>query len=101
MSNVPGEMDFVVDMAEVTPWSAILHSFEILTYRGDGAMRIIGVGQMGHTEHVDVVLPVRLLQQDMLAFSGRILALSLVISIITASLVYITLRACSSGRCAV
>ncbi|MEE4011139.1 HAMP domain-containing sensor histidine kinase [Roseibium sp. FZY0029] len=93
MSNVPSEMDFVVDMAEVTPWSAIRHSFEILTYRGDGAMRIIGVGQMGHTEHVDVVLPVRLLQKDMLAFSGRILGLSLVISIITASLVYITLRA--------
>ncbi|EAV44481.1 signal transduction histidine kinase [Labrenzia sp. MBR-25] len=93
MSNVPSDMDFVFDMAEVTPWSAIRHSFEILTYRGDGAMRIIGVGQMGHTEHVDVVLPVRLLQQDMLAFSGRILGLSLVISIITASLVYITLRA--------
>ena len=93
MSNVPSEMDFVVDMAEVTPWSAVLNSFEILTYRGSGAIRVIGAGQMGHTEHVDVVLPVALLQKDMLAFSGRILALSLVISVITASLVYIALRA--------
>ncbi|CTQ52434.1 Nitrogen regulation protein NR(II) [Roseibium album] len=93
MSNVPNEVDFVVDMANVTPWSSIVSSFQILTYRGDGLMRVIGLGQMGHTERVDVVLPVDLLQQDMLAFSGRILALSLVISIITASLVYIALQA--------
>ncbi|MBN9668904.1 sensor histidine kinase [Roseibium aggregatum] len=93
MSDVPGEVDIVINMAEVTPWSSIASTFEILTYRGDGVMRVIGAGQMGHTERVDVVLPVRLLQADMLAFSGRILALSLVISVITASLVYITLRA--------
>ncbi|POF34489.1 sensor histidine kinase [Roseibium marinum] len=93
MSNVPDEVDFVIDMANVTPWSSIQNSFAILTYRGGGVMRVVGAGQMGHTERVDVVLPVALLQKDMLAFSGRILALSLVISIITASLVYIALRA--------
>lgn len=93
MSDVPGEVDLVIDMADVTPLSSIVSSFEILTYRGDGIMRIIGAGRMGHAERVDVVLPVGLLQKDMLAFSGRILALSLVISVITASLVYITLRA--------
>ncbi|MBG6145904.1 sensor histidine kinase [Roseibium album] len=93
MNDVPGEVDFVVDMANVSAWSSIIGSFQILTYRGDGVMRVVGVGQMGHTERVDVVLPVELLQQDMLAFSGRILALSLFISVITAGLVYITLRA--------
>ncbi|MBO6890419.1 MAG: HAMP domain-containing histidine kinase [Roseibium sp.] len=93
MSTVPSEVDFVINMANVTPWSSILSSFQILTYRGDGLMRVNGLGQMGHTERVDVVLPVSLLQQDMLAFSGRILALSLFISVITASLVYVTLRA--------
>ncbi|TYC49144.1 HAMP domain-containing histidine kinase [Rhodobacterales bacterium] len=93
MSNVPGDVDFVIDMAVVTPFSSIANTFQILTYRGDGLMRVVGVGQMGHTEHVDVVLPVRLLQKDMLAFSGRILGLSLVISGITASLVYISLQA--------
>jgi len=93
MSDVPGEVDMVIDMAHVTPWSSIASSFDILTYRGDGVMRVIGAGQMGHTERVDVVLPIALLQQDMLAFSGRILALSLVISVITAGLVYVTLRA--------
>ncbi|MCX2724107.1 sensor histidine kinase [Roseibium salinum] len=93
MSDVPDDVDFVIDMGEVTPWSAIINSFQILTYRGNGVMRINGAGQMGETKRVDVVLPVALLQQEMLAFSGRILALSLVISAITASLVYVTLRA--------
>ncbi|MCV0429164.1 MAG: HAMP domain-containing histidine kinase [Roseibium sp.] len=93
MSNVPDEVDFVVDTADISPWSSIVSAFEILTYRGDGLIRVVGQGQMGHTQRVDVVLPVSLLQQEMLAFSGRILALSLVISVITAGLVYITLRA--------
>ncbi|WP_305987980.1 HAMP domain-containing sensor histidine kinase [Roseibium sp. MMSF_3544] len=93
MNDVPTDVDIVVDMAKVNPFSSIVGSFQILTYRGDGVMRVVGLGQMGHTERVDIVLPVSLLQQDMLAFSGRILALSLVISGITASLVYITLRA--------
>jgi signal transduction histidine kinase len=93
MTDVPAQIDFVVDMAEVNPWTSILGSFSILTYRGEGVMRAVATGQMGHTERVDVVFPVALLQQDMLAFSGRILALSLVISAITAALVYITLRA--------
>lgn len=93
MSNAPRDVDFVVDMAAVTPWSSIRDSFSILTYSGDGLIRAVARGQMGHTERVDIVFPVDLLRQDMLAFSGRILALSLVISAITAALVYITLRA--------
>ncbi len=93
MSTVPSNVEFVIDMGAVTPWSSIVNSFQILTNRGDGVLRVIGVGQMGHTEHVDVVLPVALIQKDMLAFSGRILGLSLVISVITASLVYVALRA--------
>jgi len=93
MTELPVQIDFLVDMADITPWSSISGSFAVLTYRGNGAIRAVAAGQMGHTERVDVVFPVALLQADMLAFSGRILALSLVISGITAALVYITLRA--------
>ncbi|MEP0235956.1 HAMP domain-containing sensor histidine kinase [Roseibium sp.] len=93
MSSAPFEVEFVVDLAQMTPLRAIVESFRVLFYSGDGLMRVVGAGQMGVVKHVDIVLPVSLLQQDMLAFSGRILALSLVISIITAALVYISLRA--------
>lgn len=92
MSEVPHDIDLVADMGAMSPVRAITESFQTLLYRGDGVMRIVGAGQMGQTERVDVVLPISLLRDDMLAFSGRILALSLVISVITAGLVYITLQ---------
>ncbi|MEJ8476160.1 sensor histidine kinase [Roseibium algae] len=93
MSEMPFEVEFVVDMAEMSPLMSVLDSFKVLAYRGDGLMRVVGAGQMGAVKRVDVVLPIGLLQKDMLAFSGRILALSLMISIFTATLVYISLRA--------
>jgi len=86
-------VDFVVDMGEMSPLRSILESFHTLAYSGDGLMRVVGKGQMGYVKRVDIVLPVKLLQADMLAFSWRILGLSLVISIITATLVYVSLRA--------
>ncbi|WP_150525166.1 sensor histidine kinase [Roseibium sediminis] len=93
MTEMPNQIAFHVSMEKQTPWMAVIESFKVLLYRGDGMMRVVGMGRMGDTDRVDVVFPVRLLQQDMLAFSGRILALSLFISAITASLVYISLRA--------
>lgn len=86
-------VEFVVDMGEMSPLRAILESFRTLAYSGDGLMRVVGKGQMGYVKRVDIVLPVKLLQADMLAFSWRILGLSLVISMITATLVYVSLRA--------
>ncbi len=93
MSEIPLNVEFVVDLSEMTAWSSIIESFRILAYRGDGLMRAVDAGQMGLVKHVDVVLPIALLQNDMLAFSWRILGLSLVISVITATLVYVSLRA--------
>ncbi|GGB57055.1 ATPase [Roseibium aquae] len=93
MGDVPPAIEFTVDLSAVNPFDSIIDSLWLLTYRGDGLMRVVGPAQMGHTQSVDIVLPVALLQADMLAFSGRILALSLIISIITATLVYVSLRA--------
>ncbi len=93
MEDTVPVVDFVVDMGEMSPLRSILESFRTLAYSGDGLMRVVGKGQMGYVKRVDIVLPVRLLQADMLAFSWRILGLSLVISIITATLVYVSLRA--------
>ncbi|ADZ72050.1 sensor histidine kinase [Polymorphum gilvum] len=93
MSAMPPEAELVIDMADMHPLRAIAETFRTLVYRGDGLMRVIGKGPMEASERVDVVLPIVPLRDDMLAFSGRILALSLVISVITASLVYVALRA--------
>lgn len=93
MEDTVPVVDFVVDMGEMSPLRSILESFRTLAYSGDGLMRVVGKGQMGYVKRVDIVLPVKLLQSDMMAFSWRILGLSLVISMITATLVYVSLRA--------
>lgn len=93
MSDEDMTVEMVVDMGEMTPWRAIRQSFATLGHANEGFMRVLGQGQMGPVKRVDVVLPIQVLRKDMLAFSWRILGLSLVISIITASLVYISLQA--------
>ena len=96
MSSLPQDIGMVIDMRDETPMRAIVDSFAILLSSGEGLMRVIGKGPMSGgrgIEQVDIVLPIELLRQDMLGFSGRILALSLFISGLTAALVYVALRA--------
>ncbi|WP_374630763.1 sensor histidine kinase [Pannonibacter indicus] len=97
MSGLPEEIRYVIDMEEETPWSAIRDSVEVLFSDGSGLMRVSQPLPMGSSagddvQKVDIVLPVAMLRKDMLAFSGRILGLTLIISVITASLVYLALR---------
>lgn len=92
-SDTPVEVEMVADLGSITPVTAIAQSFATLFYQGEGYIRVVGKGQMGLVRRVDIVLPIRVLQGDMLSFSWRILGLSLVISVITAGLVYISLRA--------
>jgi signal transduction histidine kinase len=92
MSEPPGEVDRMVDMGAADPVSSILDSFATLLFGGEGQLRVVGPSQMGLGGRVDIVMPEALLRDEMLAFSVRILALSLVISAITAALVYLSLR---------
>lgn len=92
MSKSPGEVRRLIDMGQMTPARAIAESFRTLLGGGGGLVRVVGPAQMGLGGRVDIVLPLDLLRDAMLAFSVRILALSLVISVITATLVYLSLR---------
>jgi len=92
MEGAPGAITRAIDMGEADALSSILESFQILLGSGTGALRVTGPSQMGLGGRVDIVMPEALLRDAMLAFSGRILALSAVISAITAALVYLSLR---------
>ncbi len=92
MVETPGEIDRTVDMGKADAMTSVLESFAILLSSGDGQMRVIGPTQMGIGGRVDIVMPEAKLRNAMWAFSVRILALSLVISAITAALVYLSLR---------
>ncbi|WP_208984763.1 HAMP domain-containing sensor histidine kinase [Stappia sp. TSB10GB4] len=92
MVETPGEIGRTVDMGKADAMTSVMESFAILLSSGEGRMRVIGPTQMGIGGRVDIVMPEARLRNAMLAFSVRILALSLVISAITATLVYLSLR---------
>lgn len=92
ISSSPLTIDSTADMGAMSPQRAIAESFAVLLGDGSGLMRVVGLSQMGSGVRVDMVLPEKLLRDDMLAFSVRILGLSIFISAITATLVYFSLR---------
>jgi signal transduction histidine kinase len=80
-----------IDMRDM-PWHrAIIEAFDTLICADADVMRVVGPAPMGG-EFVEIVLDEAPLRQAMLDFSIRILILSLIISAITASLVYLSLH---------
>jgi signal transduction histidine kinase len=80
-----------IDMRDM-PWHrAIIEAFDTLICADADVMRVVGPAPMGG-EFVEIVLDEAPLRRAMLDFSVRILILSLIISAITASLVYLSLH---------
>jgi hypothetical protein len=89
-SEVPPTITHVVDMRDM-PWHrAIVDAFETLICVDSDVMRVVGPAPMG--EFVEIVLDEAPLRKAMVEFSIRILLLSLLISAITAALVYLALH---------
>jgi signal transduction histidine kinase len=90
-ADVPEEVHHVIDMRSMSWHRAILDAFHSLVCADDHLMRVVGEAPRGG-DFLEIVLEERPLQQAMLRFSVNILLLSLVISAITAALVYVTLH---------
>src|SRR3989442_5045085 len=74
------------------PWHrAIIEAFQTLVCVDADVMRVVGPAPMGG-EFVEIVLDEKPLREKMLQFSRNILFLSLLISGITATLVYVSLH---------
>jgi signal transduction histidine kinase len=80
-----------IDMRDMTWHRAILEAFDTLVCSDNDVMRVRGPAPMGG-EFVEIVLDEAPLHKKMLEFSVRILILSLIISAITAALVYLSLH---------
>lgn len=89
--NLPAAVDNDVDIRSVSARQAIVDAFAMLTTGGNGVMRVVGSAPEGG-QFVEFVLDEPPLREAMLRYSANILLLSLVISIITASLVYLALH---------
>ncbi|WP_107989028.1 sensor histidine kinase [Breoghania corrubedonensis] len=92
MGAMPPMVDDVVNMSAMDASTAILEAFDTLMNGAHRTIRIVGEAEMGMSGSIEIVMSEAPLRTAMLGFSVRILGLSLVISIITASLVYISLR---------
>jgi signal transduction histidine kinase len=89
--DMPAAIDLDIDVRRMTWHRAIIEAFATLFSSGHEVMRVVGAAPMGG-EFVEIVMNAAPLRKAMLEFSGRILILSLIISGITAMLVYISLH---------
>jgi hypothetical protein len=91
VSDMPPAIDHDIDMRDMSWYRAIVDAFETLLCGDDEVMRVVGPAPMGG-QFVEIVLDESPLRDAMTRFSIRILILSLIISAITAALVYLALH---------
>jgi signal transduction histidine kinase len=90
-ANLPPAIDHDVDMRNLTAWSSIVTSFEMMFETGNQAIRIIGPAP-GSGQFIEVVVDEVPLRQAMYRFSRNLVLVSLAIAILTAALVYLALH---------
>ncbi|WP_448204050.1 sensor histidine kinase [Azospirillum sp. sgz302134] len=90
--SMPPRIDAVFDLRDATAASLIADAFVALAQTGDRVIKVIGQSPKDPAFRVEVALDERPMIDAMLDYSGRILALSVVISLITAGLVFLALN---------
>jgi signal transduction histidine kinase len=90
-SDMPPAITDDVDMRDMPWYRAIIQAFATLFCADTAIMRVVGPAPMGG-EFIEIVADEAPLRQAMVQFSVHILILSLIISAITAALVYLALH---------
>ena len=91
-SDMPPRIDATFDLREERFFPLIGQAFVTLAGDGKRFLRVIGISPKDSSVVVETVISETPLRDAMLDYSGRILALSIVISLMTASLVYLSLH---------
>ena len=92
MVTAPPPLDASYDLREGRFFGLIRDAFVTLMQDDDRVLRVVGLSPKDQTTLVEVVLDEAPLRAGMIGYSERILALSLVISLFTAALVYLSLH---------
>lgn len=92
MDGSPINITKTIDMTQDAPWEAIGCSLQFLIGARTGQIRVIGEVDMRSGGRVDMILPASLLRDDLQTYAFNILKLSLLISCLTAALVYLSIR---------
>src|ERR1700692_4223275 len=91
IDDMPPAVDDTFDMRSASSIDAIVDAFKIMLNARPYVMRVVGPAPMGG-EYIELIMDERPLRRAMLRYSVDILLLSLVISVITAALVYLALH---------
>jgi signal transduction histidine kinase len=90
--TVPPTPDVTIDLTQPSMFAAIRGSLMALWRSNDRVLRVIGPSPAGNGETVEILLAEAPLRREMWDFGTRILELSIVLSLITATLVYLSLQ---------
>ena len=82
----------VFDLRAATPWKLIVEAFDTLWHRGDRTIRVLGASPQDPGLLVDVSMREKAMFNAMVDYSWRIVNLSVVLSLLTAFLVYLSLH---------
>ena len=92
MLGAPVMVDASFDLRDETAWVAIREAFIAMRHGGDRVIRVYGPPPMEPQRVIEVYMDESQLTREMYDYSRRILTLSVMISLITAGLVYLTLQ---------
>ncbi len=90
--DMPFDVEGMYDLHEAGPLTLIADAFEALAGTGQRMIQVMGVSPRNPRIMVETIIDEAPMRAEMLAYSRRILALSIIISLITASLVYFSLN---------
>jgi len=93
MRASPPPPDATFELAEGTFLSLIGDALVTLAQRQNRVLRVIGASPKDPTVEIEIILDEAPMRLEMIGYSRRILALSIVISLITATLLYFALQA--------
>jgi len=92
-SDVPSQIEQDIDMRNVSWWHAIMDAFDTMLFsEPSDVLRLVGPAPMAEGQFIEIILDEAPLRKAMLTFSVNILLLSLVISGVTAMLVFFALH---------
>jgi len=92
MLGAPPPVDATFDLRDPSPPWLIRDAFVALGQTENRVLRVVGPSRVDPTALVDVTLDEAPMRAEMFDYSGRILLLSIVLSLITAALVYLSLH---------
>jgi signal transduction histidine kinase len=92
LRDMPPKVDLKIDLRKETFFGLIMEAFETMWQGSNRVLSVMGVSPKDKNTMIEVVLDEEPMRMEMLDYSRRILILSLIISFVTAVLVYLSLQ---------